>query len=217
MWLDVVIGLVVVLSMGLGYRDGFIYTLLRAIGWVTSFAAALFLHPIFTKFIRERTSVYKNIYETLLSRFSENTADIVSNNNMPEIISKAMEWAVNGLKLTISEGLSTVSINIISFVLLILAVKTVFFLITALFSKRSSHGVMKGMDGLLGLIAGGVKGFALVCVVLAFMMPLSLLISPALNGFLSNALFSSMFAVNLYNNNPILFVWDSLALGWIGK
>ncbi|MDR3242536.1 MAG: CvpA family protein [Clostridiales Family XIII bacterium] len=215
--MDVLIGLIVVLSMGLGYRDGFVFTLLRAIGWVVSFAAALFLHPDLTQFIKERTSVYKNMYETLLSRFSEKTADIVTNNDMPEAISKGMEWAVNGLQLTISESLSTVSINIISFILLILAVKTVFFLITAIFSKRSSHGVMKGMDGFLGLIAGGVKGLALVCVVFAFMMPLSLLISPALNEFLSNTLFSSTFAGDIYNHNPILLVWDSLASTWIGK
>jgi hypothetical protein len=47
-------------------------------------------------------------------------------------------------------------------------------------------------------------------VLLALMLPVSLLISESANETVSNALFSSTFASDLYNNNPLLLLFDRL-------
>jgi hypothetical protein len=47
-------------------------------------------------------------------------------------------------------------------------------------------------------------------VLLALMLPVSLFIGESANAMVSNALFSSMFAGELYNKNPLLLLADGV-------
>jgi hypothetical protein len=47
-------------------------------------------------------------------------------------------------------------------------------------------------------------------VILALILPVSLLVGESANAVVSDALFSSMFAGDMYNNNPLLLFTDRL-------
>jgi uncharacterized membrane protein required for colicin V production len=208
MWLDILILLIVILSMAHGYRSGLVRTVLRAFGWLLSIAAAVLVYPHVCAWLSANTDLYDNIRRGLEERFSAHAsvkADAIME-DVPNVIANAAENLISSLAVSAADGVAAVCFKVFVYLALVLAIKLLAFLLTFLFSKRSrGKGIIGGIDGVLGLVFGAVRAMLIVFVLLALILPVSLLISESANAAVSNALFSSMFAGELYNNNPLLF------------
>jgi uncharacterized membrane protein required for colicin V production len=204
--MDIAIAAIVVLSMARGYRAGFVFTLLRMFGWLVSIAAAIVAYPYVTDFIRSRTHIYDLIHDSVtahIGRHIPSQADELLE-GLPKAVARAAEDIADRLSVSVADGVSAACFGIIAFVALLLVIKLAAMLLTQLFSRRSRKGLLGGIDGLLGLLAGGVKGMIAVYIILALMLPVSLMISQSAHATLEGALFASMFARDLYENNLIL-------------
>jgi uncharacterized membrane protein required for colicin V production len=213
MWLDILIIIIVILSMTRGYRRGLIDSVLRAFGWLFSIIAAAILYPYATDWLSAHTDVYRNIRAGLEQRFSEQLSAKASEmfEDIPEVIAAAADKIVSALTVSVTEGLASVCFSIFVYLVLALAIKLLASILTFLFSKRSrGRGIIGGIDGLLGLVLGAVRGALIAFVILALILPVSLLVGESANAVVSDALFSSMFAGDLYNNNPLLLFTDRL-------
>jgi uncharacterized membrane protein required for colicin V production len=202
-----------ILSMARGYRRGLVGTVLRTFGWLFSIVAAAIAYPYATALLSEHTDIYDNIRIGLEQRFSAQLSAKAGEMmwDIPTIVADAADRLVSALAVSVAEGLSSICFSVFVYLALALAIKLLSFLITFLFSKRSrGNGLIGGIDGFLGAIFGAVRGALVVFVLLALILPLSLLVGESANAFVSDALFSSMFAGELYANNPLLLLTDRL-------
>ncbi|MCL1981947.1 MAG: CvpA family protein, partial [Clostridiales bacterium] len=71
MILDVVVGFILVLSMVLGFRSGFVWSFLHMAGWLLSVVVAFAFAPKLSAFLLEKTSFYEAIHSTLSERFAD--------------------------------------------------------------------------------------------------------------------------------------------------
>jgi uncharacterized membrane protein required for colicin V production len=207
MWLDILILLIVILSMAHGYKNGLIRTVLRAFGWLFSIASAVLIYPHVCAWLSANTNLYDNIRQGLEARFSAHAsarAGVILE-DIPAVIAKAAEDLASAFAVSVSNGLAAVCFKVLVYLALVFAVKLLASLLSLLFSKRSrGKGILGGIDGLLGLVFGAVRAMLIVFVLLALILPVSLLISESANATVSNALFSSMFAGRIYDSNPLL-------------
>jgi uncharacterized membrane protein required for colicin V production len=201
-----------ILSVAQGYRKGLVGTALRAFGWLFSIIAAAIVYPRVTGLL-EDNKIYGNIRFGLENRFSArlsaNTDEIMG--DIPVIVADAADKIVSKLAVSVADGLAGVCFSVFVYLALVLAIKLLFSIINFLFSKRSrGKGIIGGIDGLLGFVFGAVRGAFAVFVLLALMLPVSLLVGDSANAAVSEALFASMFAGDLYENNPLLLLTDGL-------
>ncbi|MDR2771815.1 MAG: CvpA family protein [Clostridiales Family XIII bacterium] len=213
MWLDILILIIIVLSMAHGYRNGLVRTVLRAFGWLLSIVAAVIVYPYVSNWLSANTELYDNIRRGLEERFSAHTSAKAGAilEDLPNVIAKAADDLVSTFAVSVADGVAAVCFRVSVYLALVLAIKLAAFLLTFLFSKRSrGRGIIGGIDGFLGLVFGAVRAMLIIFVLLALILPVSLLISEPANTAVSNALFASMFAGELYNNNPLLLLIGNL-------
>jgi len=56
MWLDIIVLVILILSMALGYRNGFVYSVFHGLGWLISIIVSFFLFPKVIWFFEECTA-----------------------------------------------------------------------------------------------------------------------------------------------------------------
>ena len=205
MWLDIFIAVVFVLSTAFGYRRGFVHTFIHTIGWILSIVIALAFHGQASNFLRSNTAFYDalkmKIEDILLEKSAETTAPIVE--RLPKLFVNAAESAEETLSTLMTDGISDFLFNMVSFLLVILAVRVVLLIVVELLSKKKRNGLIGFVDGVLGLAAGAVKGVIIVFLLLALITPLIGITSDDL---LTDQLADSRIAGTLYDNNLILHV-----------
>jgi uncharacterized membrane protein required for colicin V production len=211
MWLDILVIAIMVFSIARGFHNGFVYTALHTISWLVSIVAAIMIYPFAASFLSSRTGLYGALQSGAARRLQDYLSTQANEflDGVPNAIAGAVEEAVSALSGSLADGVASVCFGVALFLLLSFAIRLLFILILRLFSKRVRRGVIGAADGLLGLAIGAVKGMFLIFVVLALILPLSMFISEGANAFVSDALFSSMFARDLYNNNLLLLILNS--------
>ncbi|MDD2295099.1 MAG: CvpA family protein [Eubacteriales bacterium] len=205
MILDIGLGIILLLSVIVGYRKGFTEAFLHTIGWILAIVLGFVWTPAVAAFLRGNT----NMEESLRVIFNERLARTGGTgqegllSGIPEILSDYFSDAVSVIQSNTVENLVDIIITILALLCIILIIKLIFFLITLLFSKRKRGGIIAFSDGILGLAFGAVKGLLLICILLALILPLS-------NFFQSEVLLeqlsSSTYAIQIYNNNPIFLL-----------
>lgn len=208
MWMDIAIGLILLVSFVLGYVRGFMNTFLHTAGWILALVLSFVWYPTVTAFLKEKTGFYEMMDTNLTERFATQSTGVVSDtlNGIPEILKEAVNTAANALAESLGSGLANILFNIIGFLLVGIGIKLIFLFLTSLFSKKSNDGLTGWFDGIFGAVFGGIKGFVLVLVLLACLVPIMGL---SLSTFLQNTLDASHFAKVLYDSNPIFLILHS--------
>ena len=120
-----------------------------------------------------------------------------------------MEDMATSLTDSAASGVTDFLMTVAAFLILVMASKILLYILIALFSKRNNPGATGIIDGLLGLGVGFIKGFVVVYLVLAIMIPAVNLASPDHAFSLLTSLDSSLMAKDLYDNNPLLLLFRS--------
>lgn len=205
MFLDITIGVIILYTMVQGYRHGFVHTFFQVAGWIVSIVLGFALYPKITEFLKDKTNFYDfvqgSIAGKILGEASAPTGKLIE--NLPSMLKEAVNSATNTLAISVSDGLSNIIFNIIGFLAILIIIRFAFFLLTTLFSKKSNDGIIGGIDGLLGLLVGGIKGMVVVFILLALLVPITSLWG---NPFLLDSLGGSYIAKDLYDNNLIFLI-----------
>lgn len=205
MWMDVAVGIIFVISTVVGFRQGFVRTLVHALGWVLSIALGFVFHSYVYSFLRHNTGYYEVIHSRITGRIALEGSSVAGSfvSDMPAIIQDFIEPIKNSVSTAIASGVADFLFKIISFALIVVAIRIILLIFSLLLSKKSNQGLIGFLDGILGFVAGMVKGILLIFLLLALLMPILGLSS---GDFFAEALESSKIAGVLYDNNYLLLI-----------
>jgi uncharacterized membrane protein required for colicin V production len=206
---DIFIGLVILWAMVNGYTRGFVRSFLHAIGWVLSIVLAFVWSPKVQEWLLANTEIYDKMKGVLDKRFSDSLPQANDTfTQMPQALTEGIGNFTGDFSDAMATRGADILFSVLSFVLVILAVKLVFFVLVSLLSKKNRGGITGAMDGILGVIAGGITGLLLVYVMLALLIPVSSLAGPQLSEFLSAIINDSWLTKELYYNNIIVVIFQ---------
>ena len=207
MILDIIVGIILLISIIQGYRKGFIFTLVHTVSWIGSIILGFVFYDKIKTLLVDKTivydSIYKKILEVLLAKGQESITSLT--NHLPETLNTTLTATTSTASEALATNIANATISIITFLVILLSIKLILFLISRIFIKRSlkkGKGFSNFIDGFFGLLLGAVKGFILVFILLMILAPISQLIDSQT---LSDQIASSKFTSNLYNGNFILF------------
>jgi len=200
-----------VASTYFGYKKGFFKTVAGLLSIVISFALAVCFCSHVASFIKT-TPVYDTIYQNIESHIktpddkSDDVYDYGAKDlNLPKEYIKDIESKVDGISQnvgeTIAEKTTDIAVEILSMILILIAVRLLIFLLTALFGFLKKLPLIGWSDKLLGGFFGFIKGFAI-----AYLVLVVITVSATFNSenFLVRATKHSEFAKIMYNNNVFL-------------
>ncbi len=232
-WVDV--GIILVLAIGfiLGWYKGFLVTVLNLGSYVLAWFAGL----VFSKGLASFIAAKSNFNNTLLyftagaeklsdmsvantdisSIGSEKISEIISTSDLPKPIEGMMldnifnsAFASKGIS-TLSEyfnqTLINLSLSLISFLIIFLAVRLVCMLVIGCVDYVVKLPVLKQFDQLAGGGFGVLQAAAFVCIIFA-VMPILMSVLPMndLNSMLQNSLLGRLF----FNHNVIFNILKSV-------
>lgn len=220
--LDGIVLLMIAVPALIGYYKGFIYACLGFLPIIVSFFGSKILSPIFSKFLR-KTELFdffkKNVYEGLhLGKLLEEKAgqsqtSIINDMNIPEFLKSALlennNSVVHSLFETeklqdyIASYFANICLNIISVVLVAVALYIVMKLFLNALNIVSKLPVISTVNRLCGFAIGGAKGIFLVWfigIILTFFY-----YNETLQSFFV-LLEKSYITAFLYHNNLLLFM-----------
>ncbi|MDR2610037.1 MAG: CvpA family protein [Clostridiales Family XIII bacterium] len=208
MIIDAAIALIVLFFLFLGFKNGFIRSILSTFGWALAIAAAYFLRKPFQKLLVEHTTVYDHLYEKtgkLMTGLTVQFQGETSDDSIPGVLKNTIEDTSESIAAKAAEETAGILLSIIAFLTLIVILKLLFQIISVLFSKQyRRRGIVGGLDGLAGAVLGLAQATLLVLVLLALLLPASYLISMDAYNWVVHSMDRSIFSQYLYEHNPLL-------------
>ena len=212
--MDISIAIIFVLAGIQGYAKGFIRSFICTTSWIISAICAIKFYPVLSYYVIGYTPVYLKInsiinekviavYNTNMQDKSFDRASLI---NLPEILDKT--WLGADVSLegivgnSLSEVVSKLLVDIISIVLIIIAVKVILAIISLILNQFAQLPVLKQMNRFSGLLFGFIKGGIIIFVILAVSVPV---IGITESEFLILSLENSTVTKYLYHNNLLLF------------
>lgn len=192
MWMDIIVALIFVLATADGLRQGFIRTVVQTLGWLIAIGAGLIFQGVLHDLLVEKTNITQGISDRITLKLSmgEASSETFFISKMPVIVQDF-----------ITTGLTPFLVKIIAFILVVLFFRLIIMLITFIFSKKRRRGLIGFFDSFLGIFAGMLKGFFMIFLFLAILIPFIGLFPM---GFISDAMEASKIAGVLYDNNYLL-------------
>lgn len=205
MMIDLILITIMILCLVLGFRRGFLYTIVHSLGWLIALAGAFFLADPVKEFLKEHTQIYSRIYRLMLTNFS-GPADSASTyyDSLPEVIGNKAGEVTDNVVDSLAETFANAIMTVLSLVLIFLVIKFILFLILRGFSKRHKDGLSGCIDGIFGLVAGALKGAVIILLFLALLMPFINFVSPDSADAVMRSLDDSYIAGFLYDHNVLM-------------
>ena len=202
MWLDIAVAAVFVFSTAMGIRKGFVQTFIHAAGWLLALVIGYATYSPVAEFLKTKTGLFDYLQLKVATRLNAQGGDSLDSfiNALPHALGETVEAAKFSIATTIASGITDFLFNLLSFLLVALAIRFLLYLLSALLSKKHRGGVTGAVDGFFGLLAGALKGILVIFLLLALMVPY---LGISGNETLTAALEDSAFAGMLYDNNPI--------------
>lgn len=203
---DIITGIILITTMVFGFRKGFIFTIIHALGWFGAMALALIAVSPVRNVVEKYTVLDEHIHTIFLDKLSISTDTVnASVESLPTLVKNGIDTAAVEAAQTLADKLTFLTMTILCFLALLLVIKVIFFFITLALSKRDK-GFTNVADGFLGMIAGLIRGIIFVFVFLALLVPFVNVVSPASTQLISDSLNASYFAGTLYDNNFIIVI-----------
>ncbi|MBP3384411.1 MAG: CvpA family protein [Firmicutes bacterium] len=204
---DITVVVILVACMVLGFRRGFIYSFVNTLGWIGSILGAFVGCRLLAGQLSMRTdfdeTIYTKIYENISGSF-ESAA--TSADTLPLILNETIDTAAASAAEVLAQRLTDMTVLILSFLIIFIVIKLICYLITTALSKRHNDGFIGFFDGLLGFIAGSIKGILIVFLFLMLLVPGLNLMSPESAEVALRGLENSHIAGTLYDANFLVLV-----------
>jgi uncharacterized membrane protein required for colicin V production len=205
MQLDIILLIIIAIFVIFGFKNGFVYTLFRVLGWLVAIAVAYFTRDQVREFLMDHTPVYDwyhgHIYNILSQFVGRYTGGVSS--NLPNALGGALDSFGGKVAEEAANSIASSSFAVLSFIAAVLVVKLILFLFTLLFSRKYHGGFIGGIDALGGIFVGFIQGVFIVFIILLLITPVSFAIGPGAFDAVSKTLDHSFFSNTLYQNNPL--------------
>lgn len=204
---DIIVVTILVICMVLGFRRGFIYSFVNTLGWIGSIICAFIGSRMLSGQLTMHTgldeSIYLKIYDNISGSFESITTGA---DTLPLILNETVDTAAATAAEALAQRLTDMTMLILSFLMIFIVIKLICYLITTALSKRHNDGFIGFFDGLLGFIAGSIKGILIVFLFLMLLVPGLNLMSPESTEVALRGLESSHIAGTLYDANFLMLV-----------
>ncbi|MDR3072337.1 MAG: CvpA family protein [Clostridiales Family XIII bacterium] len=218
MQFDLIVAFILLVFIGIGFKNGAVYTLFHVFGWLVSLLVAIFTHRFVENFLRDHTGLYASYYAKIEELCEKVAGDQIASSieKSPSVLADSIENLAKKTIYNTALAIADVTFAILIFIAIIILVKLLMFLLTRLFSKRHREGFTGAMDGLMGALLGAVQGLCLVFVLLTLFAPATLAIKPDSYEDMNRILNRSMLTKILYNRNPIIKIaGDDMPEGFV--
>lgn len=202
MILDIAVILIFAVSTILGRRHGFLETVLRLGMLVVSLVAGV----MFTERAAELLKLI-GMDEWLMERLSAKAmnGEIDLASLIPGQIGETITDLTNGLFITTARHFTNLVITVTAFILIVCSVALVTSILRRKVHKsKMQKGFIGTVDDGVGLMIGGLRGVILVCLFLAFLLPLTGIFAPERINEVSTLLNESVIAGRIYDINPLM-------------
>ena len=217
MALDIFFGLILLCSVLLGIRSGFLAAVFHTCGWLIAVICAFVFNSKIRGLLSEHTHIYESIKENISQKFSEKVTQPIADAlpvpaGFSGLLGNAAEKAADPAVTAVSNAVYCA----VCFVLTVIAVMLVLYIFLRLFSKRYTDGLLGFTDGVLGGLIGVIRGIVLVLLASVLLFPAVSLMSPETSESLASCLENSHFALYIYENNPFAEILDNMTDMYIG-
>ena len=198
-WTDVVLVVLVGIFAFAGWKSGFVKMSFRLLSFLAAIVLAWLFYPTVTAFLRTTP-----LYDTLFSALGGSAADPAAAPNAaltPDFLLDAMNQGIQTFENGAAEYLALLLLNILSFLLVLIAAKLILILAGRILHLFASLPVIGFFNRLAGLVLGLLEGFLVACILLALIWGIAPLRE---NTYLNYAIEQSSAAKVLYLNNPLL-------------
>lgn len=202
MVIDIILGIIVLLSMIIGFKNGITNTLAHTIGWVIAVVCGIIFDKDAQQLARDNTEIYEFLKKSITEKANETVNDpVINGDGVPDVF---LEIRKNFVSTVVEDGgtaAADIAFSIICFLAIVIAVRLITFIFCHLFSKKHNEGIAGFFDGVLGLLMGAVRGGIFVLLFLGLIFPVMTVVSPELAQMITDSLQTSYVAGFLYDNN----------------
>ncbi len=211
MFFDIFIAALMLTSMIMGYRMGFIASLLKAFGWLIALVISVFLHPILVVFLKNALNI-NVIIANHLKNMVDSGFDIETFSHLfPKLLLSGFDNLASSAIDIWAMGVANLIVNILCLMIVTFLIKGLFALISKIASKNNDEHVIGFINSLFGMIFGFVKGFLVVSIILCLFLPFTALAGPKISEAAADQLDRSIIARELYDNNLTMIVFKNFA------
>lgn len=211
MFFDIFIAALMLTSMIMGYRMGFIASLLKAFGWLIALVIGVFLHPILVVFLKNALNI-NVIIANHLKNMVDSGFDIETFSHLfPKLLLSGFDNLASSAIDIWAMGVANLIVNILCLMIVTFLIKGLFALISKIASKNNDEHVIGFINSLFGMIFGFVKGFLVVSIILCLFLPFTALAGPKISEAAADQLDRSIIARELYDNNLTMIVFKNFA------
>lgn len=225
-WLVIVVLLVLIAYTAQGYRRGMLRVLYSLFGLIITILFVAWTTPYISKFIRENTQIYQHIEEKCEKRVREKTQQQISDKTqedtnlleeygitLPEVLEDTLLQKVQegsdavlettGVYSAMAQRLAEFAVDGIAFFISLIICSILLHFIGRAIDIVSKIPVLKGINQILGLMAGLLQGLIMVWIFCYFITATQAF---PFGQHLMTQVRSSQLLTILYDNNMVLYV-----------
>lgn len=210
MILDILAVVILLFSIIGGARKGFAKTCFSFMQWFICILAGFFLCAPIKEYLCAETTLDEALHNYILDQIDTTIEQSAPYQSVPDLFRSWLEGDGGDFIYGSAASLTDIILTVLSFLLIILAVKIAGGLLVRLFSKEYHDGVIGCLDGVLGFLFGVVRGILILLVFFALLVPVLTLLPGTLSVAVKTALDQSMIASVLYDGNLLLILLRDL-------
>ena len=205
MAIDIIICAVVFISAVCYAHIGFARTVISTVQWIVCLVCGILFSDDVKNFIYD-IGIGRGLENLIASGLADKAEDSGVVSSTPSLFRDWVGSAADFAAKETAEGLTSVILIVVSFLLIIFSIKIALFVIVHLLSKEYHDGPVAFIDSVSGLILGTALGVVYVFIGLAVLVLVMQLLPESTEEALRAYLDSSYFSGILYDNNPLLML-----------
>ena len=159
---DCIVVAIILLSVLLGYKKGFIALAVKLLACVIAIAATLLLYKPVGTFIINATAIDEGIENAIIEKVN----DIMVENENPDVTSELIQSAKNGKLPEAARGLSIAIVDVGVMLILYIVIRIVLRFVTALANFVAKAPIVKQLNEIGGLVYGLARGVLIIYIAL---------------------------------------------------
>ena len=222
-WVLLVVILLIAGNIVWGYSKGFLRVAYSLVEWILIFVVISRGTPYVLNFLNENTNIPQQLTAHCEKQLQESVGEWIDPNVENNVVTGNGEGAYDGIRLPVvlidallektgtytklAEGVAELAVEGLAYLLAILLTLLVFWLIGKVLKIVDKIPVVHGLNRLLGVGAGFVKGIMLVWMLFGL---IAFCVGTAWGEFLLSYIYEAEILIWLYENNFLLTILFSL-------
>ncbi len=206
MVMDIMIGIIFVVTVFLAMRKGFALTVIHFVQVIASIVLGFLFCDDLKLWFQTKTDMAEIVTEKVVSSWSEPKWEGL----LPQILQEELDTATGMLVQEAAQKMIEILLSILSFGLIVIGVSLVCTILAHIFSKQYNEGFLSFVDWILGAGMGCCIGIFYVLVFLALITPITEFFMPDLSETLSASFGESYIAGKIYDHNVLLLFFRGL-------